>query len=163
MANWCSNTVTFTGNEETTDKILQLFTTMMEQENKSKEGQIPDFVQEKSGFFFEIYQNEADQCTFQYETKWCPNIEVLYLISEHYNAEFVLEYAELGCCIFGRTTHQNQVLDDVCLDFSDFDKYQYYEETDTYQFEGEAYDSDMEILEILLKRKINEETLIENP
>lgn len=158
MANWCSNTVTFTGNEEETDKILQLFKTMMEQEKKSGEGQIPDFVQNKDGYFFEIYQNETDECSFQYETKWCPNIEVLYLISDYYNTEFVLEYAELGSCIYGRTTYQNQVLDDVCLDFSDFDKYQYDEEADNYQFEGGTYNSDLEILEILLERKINEQT-----
>ncbi|MBO6186725.1 MAG: hypothetical protein J6O88_18900 [Chryseobacterium sp.] len=158
MANWCSNTVTFKGNEESADKILQLFKTMMEQEKKSGEGQIPDFVQNKDGYFFEIYQNETDECSFQYETKWCPNIEVLYQISDHYNAEFGLEYAELGSCIYGRTTYQNQVLDDICLDFSDFDKYCYDEETDTYQFEEETYDSDLEILEILLKRKIKKET-----
>lgn len=134
MANWCSNTVTFTGSKESTDKIVQLFQTMSEQEEKSGEGQVPDFVQNKDGFFFEIYQNETDQCIFQYETKWCPNIEVLYLISDHYNVGFILEYAELGCCIFGRTAYQNQVLDDICLDFSDFDNYSYDEETDTYQF-----------------------------
>lgn len=159
MANWCSNTVTFTGNEEATDKIIALFKTMMEQENKSGEGQIPDFVQEKSGFFFEIYQNETDECSFQYETKWCPNIEVLYIISDHYNAGFILNYAELGNCIFGKTTYQNQVVDDACLDFGDFDKYEYNEETDTYQFEGETYDSDLEIMEILLERKINVATV----
>lgn len=158
MANWCSNTVRFTGNEESADKILQLFKTMMEQENKSGEGQIPDFVQHKDGYFFEIYQNEAEECSFQYETKWCPNIEVLYLISDYYKAGFVLEYAELGSCIYGRTTYQNQVLEDVCLDFSDFNKYQYDEETETCHFEGETYDSDLEILEILLERKINEQT-----
>ena len=162
MANWCSNTVRFTGNKESTDKILQLFKTMMEQENKSGEGQIPGFVQGKDGIFFEIYQNETDEYSFQYETKWCPNIEVSYLISEHYNTEFVLEYAESGSCIYGRTTYQNQLLDDVCLDFSDFDKCCYDEETDSYQFDEETYDSDMEILEILLERKINEETLTKN-
>lgn len=162
MANWCSNTVRFTGNEESADKMLQLFKTMMEQEKKSGEGQIPDFVQNKDGYFFEIYQNQTDECSFQYETKWCPNIEVVYLISDHYNTEFVLEYAELGSCIYGRTTYQNHVLDDVCLDFSDFDKFQHDEETDTYQFEAGNYDSDLEILEILLERKINEETLTKN-
>ena len=154
MANWCSNTVTFTGSGGATDKILQLFKTMMEHENKSKEGQIPDFAQEKNGYFFEIYWNETEPCSFQYETKWCPNIEVLYIISHHYNAGFVLDYAELGSCIFGRTTYHDQVIDDICLDFGDFDKYQYDEETDTYQFEGEEYQSDCKILDILLERKI---------
>lgn len=162
MANWCSNNVTFTGRKESTDKIVQLFQTMTVQEKKNGEGQIPDFVQGKDGIFFEIYQNETDECSFQYETKWCPNIEFLYLISDHYNAEFVLEYAELGCCVFGRTTYQNQVLEDVYLDFSDFDKYCYNEETETYHFEGETYNSDLEILEILLERKINEQTLTKN-
>ncbi|WP_426474835.1 hypothetical protein [Chryseobacterium balustinum] len=66
MANWCSNTVKFTGNEESAHKILQLFKTMMEQETKNGEGQIPDFIQNKDGFFFEIYQDETDECSFQY-------------------------------------------------------------------------------------------------
>ena len=50
--------------------------------------------------------------------------------------------------------YSNNELSEIYLEEEDFEQYKYNEETDTYSFEEENYESDYEILEILLKRKI---------
>jgi hypothetical protein len=68
---------------------------------------------------------------------------------------FTQDYEEMGNGIFGRASYQNGILDDVCLNDEELETYHFNEETDTYHFEGETYDSDWEILETLLKRKLS--------
>jgi len=155
MANWCSNTVVFEGNEKAIKQIQQLFQTMKEKEEKTGQGQLPDFVSDDNGgYFFDIYWNKGDTGVFQYETKWSPNTEILKNIAEQYNVNFLQYYEELGCLVYGRATFSDKLLADIYLEDEDFEKYQFDEETDIYHFEGEEYDSDSEILETLLERKI---------
>lgn len=111
-------------------------------------------IQGNGGYFFDIYWNEGDTGIFQYETKWSPNTEVLKKIAERYNVSFSQDYEEMGNLVYGRATYSDSLLTDIYLEDGDFEKYQYDEETDTYHFEGETYDSDCEILETLLERKI---------
>lgn len=155
MANWCNNTVVFEGNPEAIRQIQQLFKEMAEQEQKEGCGQLPNFVADSNGgYFFGIYQDYDNTDTFQYETKWSPNTEVLQKIAEHYKVDFTQDYEELGCLVFGRATFSDRLLTDIYLDDEDFDKYEYDEENSVWYFEGETYESDYEILEILLERKI---------
>jgi len=155
MANWCSNTIVFEGNEEAIKQIEQLFRTMRSKEEKTNQGQLPDFVtDENGGYFFNIYSNEGDTGIFQYETKWSPNIEIVQKIAAYYQVNFVQDYEEISNLVYGRVTFSDKLLTDIYLDDEDFEQYQFDEETDTYSFEGEIYDSDCEILETLLERKI---------
>ena len=155
MANWCSNTVVFEGNPEAIEQIQQLFKSMAEKQQEENCGQLPDFVQDSNGgYFFDIYQDDDVTGIFQYETKWSPNIEVVQAIAEHYNVSFTQDYEEMGNCICGRAIFSDKLLTDIYLDDDEFEQYEFNEETDTYHFEGEAYDSDCEILETLLERKV---------
>ena len=155
MANWCSNTVVFEGKPEAIEQIQKLFKLMAEQELKENGGQLPDFISEDNGgYFFATFQYEGDTDVFQYETKWSPNIEVVQKIAEHYKVDFIQDYEELGCLIYGRATFADKLLTDIYLEDEDFEKYQFDQETDTYHFEGKEYDSDCEILETLLEQKI---------
>lgn len=155
MANWCSNAVVFEGKLEAIEQIQQLFKAMAEKQEREKCGQLPDFVEDSNGgYFFDIYWNEGDTGIFQYETKWSPNTEVLKKIVEQYNVSFSQDYEEMGNLIYGRATYSDKLLTDVYLEDGDFEKYQFDEENDTYHFEGETYETDYEILEILLERKI---------
>lgn len=155
MANWCSNTVVFEGEPEAIKQIQQLFQAMKAKEEKDEQGQLPDFVPDTDGgYFFNIYWNEGDEGIYQYETKWSPNTEVLKNIAEYYKVDFVQDYEEMGNLVYGRTTFADKVLTDIYLDDEEFEQYEFDEETDNYQFEGETYDSDCEILETLLERKI---------
>lgn len=155
MANWCNNRVVFEGSPEAIEQIKQLFKSMDKKQQEENCGQLPHFVEDSNGgWIFCIYQGYDDTDIFQYETKWSPNTEVLQKIAEHYKVDFVHDYEELGCLIYGRATYENGFFTDIFLDFDDFEKYYYEEETDRYHFEGDTYDSNYEILEILLKRKI---------
>lgn len=155
MANWCSNTVVFEGEPEAINQIQQLFQTMNAKEEKEEQGQLPDFITEDNGgYFFNIYWNECDEGVFQYETKWSSNTEAVRLIADRYGVEFTQEYEEIGNGIYGKTTYSDGILDDTALTDEDLEQYQYDEETDRYHFEGEEYESDSEILEMLLTRKL---------
>ena len=155
MANWCNNTVVFEGTDEAIEQITQLFKSMAEKEQKEDCGQLPDFVQDTHGdYFFCISQDNESTGVFQYETKWSPNTEAVKQIAEHFKVAFTHEYEELGCLVYGKATFENGTLTETCLDSQDFDSYELDEETDTYHFEGKEYDSEWEILETLLERKI---------
>ncbi|OPC21934.1 DUF1281 family ferredoxin-like fold protein [Elizabethkingia bruuniana] len=155
MANWCSNTVVFEGKPETITAIQELFQSMKGKEEKTEQGQLPDFIPDNNGgYFFNIYWNEGDEGQFQYETKWSPNIEIIQKIAEYYQVDFVQDYEEMGNLVYGRATFSDKLLTDIYLEDKDFNNYQFYEETDSYHFEGESYESDCEILETLLERKI---------
>ena len=157
MANWCSNTIVFEGNEETIKQIEKLFQAMKRKEEQSKQGQLPEFItDENDGYFFNIYSNEGDTGIFQYETKWSPNIEIIQKIAEYYEVNFVQDYEEISNLVYGRVTFTDNVRTDVFLEDEDFEQFQFDEETDTYSFEGEIYDSDCEMLETLLERKIRQ-------
>ena len=155
MANWCSNMVVFEGNPEAIEQIQQLFQTMKGREEKEEQGQLPDFVPNTNGgYFFNIYWNDGDKGIYQYETKWSPNIEVLKTIAEQYQIGLIQNYEEMGNLVYGRATFSDKLLTDIYLEDEDFGNYQFDQETDTYHFEGKDYDSDCEILETILERKI---------
>jgi hypothetical protein len=60
----------------------------------------------------------------------------------------------MGNLIYGQTIYRNGILQDIYLKDEDFEQYEYDEDTDNYHFEGEIYNNDIKILEILLERKI---------
>ena len=155
MANWCSNTVVFEGTPEAITAIQELFQSMKEKEEKTEQGQLPEFMEDTNGgYFFNIYWSEGDKGQFQYETKWSPNIEIVQRIAEYYQVDFVQDYEEMGNLVYGRATFSDKLLTDIYLEDKDFNNYQFDEETDTYHFDGNAYESDYEILENLLEWKI---------
>ena len=154
MANWCSNSVAFEGNEIALEQVRLEFRKMQIRENEKNCGQLPEFISDKNrGYFFDILLEEGG-CIFNYQTKWSPNTEVLMQIAERFNVDFILDYEEIGNQIYGVSVYSNNELTEICLEEEDFEQYSYNEETDTYSFEEENYESDYEILEILLKRKI---------
>jgi len=147
--------IVFEGKSEAIEQIQQLFKSMAEKEQEEKCGQLPEFVSEDNGgYFFEIFQYDDVTGIYQYETKWSPNIEEVQAIAEHYNVNFTLDYEELGNGVYGRATFSDKVLTDIYLEGEDFEKFEFDEETDTYHFEGTEYNSEWDILETLLERKM---------
>jgi len=153
MANLCSNYLVFEGNQKAIRDIHALFQYMKEQEEATGRGQLPEFLSEESGYFFELYWNEDDLDNYQYTTRWAPNTEVLLKLATHFNVDFTLDYEEMGCLVYGRAAFIGGTLTDICLENEDFDTYLWDEQEDTYQFEGETYYSQWEILDILLERR----------
>ena len=155
MANWCSNTVGFKGTPEAIDQIKWLFQAMATKEQQEQKGQLPDWVnQHNGGYFFDLYSDKDNTEVFQYKTKWSPNIEIVQEIAKHYKVDFVQDYEEMGNLVYGQATYNNGTLQDIYLEDDDFEQYEYNEETDKYHFEGKIHESDCDILETLLDRKI---------
>ena len=155
MANWCSNTVGFKGTPEAIDQIKWLFQAMATKEQQEQKGQLPDWVnQHNGGYFFDLYSDKDNTEVFQYQTKWSPNIEIVQEIAKHYKVDFVQDYEEMGNLVYGQATYNNGTLQDIYLEDDDFEQYEYNEETDKYHFDGKIHESDCDILETLLDRKI---------
>ena len=155
MANWCSNTVGFKGTPEAIDQIKWLFQAMATKEQQEQKGQLPEWVnQHNGGYFFDLYSDKDNTEVFQYQTKWSPNIEIVQEIAKHYKVDFVQDYEEMGNLVYGQATYNNGTLQDIYLEDDDFEQYEYNEETDKYHFEGKIHESDCDILETLLERKI---------
>lgn len=156
MANWCSNTVVFEGSPEAIEQIEQLFKSMVEKQQHDGCGQLPDFVtDDNGGYFFDLYPQDNETGIYHYETKWSTNTEVLQKIAERYSVNFSQDYEEVSNHVYGRATYSDKLLTDIYLEYEDFEKFHFDQETDTYHFEGESYESQYEIVEALLERKIN--------
>lgn len=151
MANWCSNTVEFIGEHSQFEYLEVLFTAMAAKESKEGKGQLPAFVSEKdTGYLFGTRWEEG---ILYYETKWSPNFEVTKRMAEYFSIGFIHRYAEPGNMVYGEASYKDGVFTDVFLEAEDYELCGFNEDTDTYSFEGSTYESNDEILEILLERK----------
>jgi hypothetical protein len=151
MANWCNNIVEFEGSEEALKEVEQLFQSLKEKEEQTKHGQLPEFVQSDTGYLF---NPNWDDAVLTFETKWLPNLEVIKKVAEHFNVSYLHSYCELGCLVYGEASYRNGMFSTFVLEPEDFDLYDMNpEDEDTWIFEGQVYESDHEILEILLERK----------
>ena len=140
----------FIGNATDKEKLAELFTAMAVKEDETKEGQLPVFVQLTEGYMF---QTAWEDGVLFYQTKWCPNIAVIKQIADHFGVGFHIAYDELGNMVYGEALYENSELIEVFLEDEDFDQYQYQEDTEDYLFEAKVYESDYDILEILMERK----------
>ena len=150
MANWCFNTVTFQGNDDQIEKLQELFLNMQAQFILQGKGQLPAFIQKESEYFFEM---EMSDNVLNYVTKWSPNLETVREIADEFGVEFSFHYEETANGIYGEAVYEKGNLKDTFLTIDDFASYIYDEEKDTYLFEGEYYENDGDILEILLNRR----------
>ena len=110
MANWCSNTVAFEGNETALEQVKLEFIKMQIRENEENCGQLPEFISDKNrGYFFDILLEDGDYI-FNYQTKWSPNTEILLQIAERFKVDFIYNYEEIGNQIYGVTVYSKNEL-----------------------------------------------------
>ncbi|MBT2559864.1 hypothetical protein J7E50_18245 [Pedobacter sp. ISL-68] len=152
MANWCCNEVIFEGEYLLILQIKELFKIMAENEEKEQRGQLPDWVKADEGYFFDICWNVSDKLT--YKTKYRPNIDRLAEIANEYDCHFECKYEELGDGRYGKATYIEGILEHIYLEAKDFAQFHFDENTDQYHFEGGTYESESDILEMMLERKI---------
>lgn len=149
MANWCSNHLHATGGNVV--GLHELLESARKYTLEKHEG----WNMFGDRYLFDFYRN-GDQWDF--ETRWSPPIEEIFTIARTLGVSIEMDYVELGCCIYGRMSydHTTGEVIDICLDDSDFDRVSYDDETDTYRFNDEVYDSEYEPLEIMLDAKWEE-------
>lgn len=150
MANWCNNIVQFTADPEKLESIEQLFKAMSFMEQQLQHGQLPPFIRSDSGYLFNIYTEGG---TIYYDTKWVPNTDILVQLADQFGVGFVHDYSELAMGIFGQATYQQGILTDISLDQEDFTRFEYDHDQEMYTYEGSSFESEIEIMELLLERK----------
>lgn len=154
MESRCNNSIRFNAEPQMLKEIEWLFQAMSALEKENGLGQIPPFIDDDGeGYLFEI---DFSKGCFYYETKSEPNIEVLVKIADRFRAGFLLEYYDFGHALFGEAKYEYGTLTDVRLDVEDFEQFNYDLEEQAYMFEGFYYDSEAEILEIMLEMKKNQ-------
>lgn len=122
MANWCNNTVVFTGSPEAVEQITALFNTIVEMGQQIELKKLPDFLAgTEEHFFYDISHNHDGMV--EYETRWTPNIETVLQIARHYKVDFVHDYQEVGNCLFGRATFAKGIFNNIYLDPHDFGRF----------------------------------------
>ena len=133
------------------EQLKQLFESLAEKSVKEEQGQLPDFIPNGERYMFSI---NWDNDTVSYETKWSPNIEEMKQIADYYKTGFNYYYEELGNLVYGVVRYENGMLADTFLDTSDFNLFTE-NDNDTWMFEVQTYESEFDILEILLEKKQN--------
>lgn len=146
MANWCINFI-HTDNQE----VIDVFKELEKREQKENCGQTLDYFKDDR-FLFNIYVDEGH---ITCETKWSPPIDTIVNLAKKYNCVIEMDYDESGNLIYGKIVADKYGSKDIALSDEDWDKFEYDEEKDLYIFEEKKWESDDEIKEILLERKIN--------
>lgn len=148
MANWCSNFI-LTGNQDVKD----VFQKLIKRQEESGQGETLDWFEDDRYLFdIEIY---GDSIMFQ--TKWGPALKTGQALAKTLKTEIELDYDEPSNLVYGKAIFNPKgEITDYYLSDLDFDKYEYNEEKDVYIFEGQEYESDEDIKEILLQRKMND-------
>ncbi len=150
MENWCSNFVQFSGEPEAIHEIEWLFRAMSALEKETGQGQRPPFIAGNDG---NIHHMDFFDRKIYFETPSVPNIDLLVQIADRYGADFSLDYHELGRSVFGEADYEQGNLTDIRLEVEDFGQLTYDLQEQAYVYEGLFYDSDAEILEIMLALK----------
>lgn len=151
MPNWCNNTVIFSGDKENLDKLTSALNAAKKLEDETREAQIIHGLGEVvEGYFFDIYYERLEnEIYFQYETRWSPNIDDVAQLCKEFEVCAHHEYTEPGCQIYGTTTYNESgeyTDEQVKQEFLDLIEYD--DESDRYIYEGEIWESEMELIEI---------------
>lgn len=146
MANWCSNSL----HTENT-KIYKLFKRLEKKYLEENMGQTLKYFKDDR-YLFDFYLEDG---IIQFETKWSPAINTVISLAKKYKCNIELEFCETGNLVYGilYAYPDKHIL--IELDYTDFDKFFYIEDNNNYCFENKFYDSEYEILDILLERKKN--------
>ncbi|OYD43648.1 DUF1281 family ferredoxin-like fold protein [Sphingobacterium cellulitidis] len=150
MENWCCNSVQFSVEPGALREITWLFRAMSALEKETGQGQRPPFIEGNEGYIHHI--DFFDRNIF-FETPSVPNIGLLVQVADRYGADFALDYHELGCAVFGEADYMQGTLTDIRLGLEDFEQFSYDLQEQAYVYEGLYYDSDAEILEMMLAIK----------
>jgi hypothetical protein len=151
MPNWCNNFLSFSG--ENAETAIQLFEELSERCSKTGEGCVPSFIvpSEQLRYFFDV---SVDEGAINFESKWDPPLQTLERIGKLLDVAWFLEYVEYGNGVYGKATFSSlKGLADYPLDNADFEQYVYDEENDNYIYEGQEYECEDTILEILWDKK----------
>lgn len=151
MANICTNTVLFDADPAALAALASIFDDMVAREAATGQGQLPPGVGSENGLMFAIDRHEA---TVSYETRSIPNFAVIAALAERVGAGFTITFHEPGEEIYGDIVYLRGGSTQTILEPEDFESYRSDpDDEDLWHFEGQTYEAESDILELLLERR----------
>lgn len=152
MANWCSNWVTVEGEEANVSSLMEEVNALAVKADVEDRGVRPSEIGGLTYMFY-IYINDND--SFSFESKWSPANDSLQFLAKKYQVTIINRYSEPGCMVFGQWTGDGEIEDDVWLTDEEWKLAVPGDEDETfYIYNGEEYECEEEILDIILDNKI---------
>lgn len=152
MANWCSNTIHFTGDEKNIKTLTRLFEKTIEVQEKTRLGQILYSLEGVAdGYMFDISINETetDSLSITFESKWSPLPDDMLRIAQFLNVDFEYTYDESGMELYGKCIYSDGELRSVELDQEQIDSCKYPCEEPDEDYQEIDYDKLYDLLDSL--------------
>jgi hypothetical protein len=109
MPNWCSNNVTFTGNEENLNRFQRVIEKTIKIQESHGNGEILFSLENAiDGYMFWIQTSDTGVISF--ESRWNPIPQDMVKIAQLFDLEFEYSYEESGCDLYGTYTYQDGML-----------------------------------------------------
>lgn len=151
MANWCSNSVVFSADEPTLEKIRNMFADIQQKQEAGGFYQLPSFAKSDKGVMTDIV---IAQNRFSFETRWEPNLELMIETAQFYGASFVSRFSEMANGIYGEASFADKTLRLVTLDPEDFMAVRYDPSLKGYPWDDDIFEYQGDLLDHILDRKI---------
>jgi hypothetical protein len=150
MANWCSNIVIFSG--DNVDKVDELFTKLMEEQADKGLGVRPDWEAcEKYDALYMFHIDKRDTGDYQFETRWSPAINTIFLIGRRLKIGFEMDWDEPGMGLYGKMIFNPSMPDVVMMADASGINFRYDHDKDRYIYNGEEYESEYEFIDDVIE------------
>lgn len=154
----CANFLFIIGGEEFNKKsFMESFKVMKQKEKETNFYQFPQEIEEtpeNSHSMCDIVIDEGQE-TLSFLSRWSNPTELLKDMGKHHKVSFRCDFDE-GIHYYGAIFyyHETNSSKEVMLDEKDLAQYSYDDDLDVHFFRDKEWDSDTEILDILLTEKI---------
>jgi len=150
MANWCSNSVVFTGDEQKCKAIYDLFGDMEARQRQTGHYQLPDFAKDDKGVMSDIVIHDRG---VSFETRWVPNLKLLMEIADFYDSGFVSKFNEMQTGVLGEARYEQGTLTLVSLDEEDYKAVRYDFTRQGYPLGERFFEEEGDLLDYILEQK----------
>ena len=146
MANWCSNHVTFSG--DNVDKVDEMFTKLMEEQADKGFGVRPDWEAcEKHSALYMFDIDKIDDGSYSFNTKWSPALNTIFLIGRRFKVAFEMEWDECGMGLYGKMIFNPDMPDVAMIADASGTNFRFDEEKSMYIYKDEEYESEYDFMD----------------
>ena len=146
MPNWCSNHVTFFG--DNVSKVEKLFDMLIKEQATGNSGVRPPWKGcEKNNvrYMFEIEKYEPS--VYQFESRWSPTLATMFLIGRRLKVAFEISWDEMGMSLYGSATFDPSIPDVMMIRDASCTNYKWDEDKEVYIYKDEEYESVYDFME----------------
>lgn len=146
MPNWCTNHVTFFG--DNVSKVEKLFDTLIKEQVTDNFGIRPPWRGcEKNNvrFMFDIQKYEPS--VYQFESKWSPTLATMFLIGRRLKVSFEITWEEMGNCLYGSATFDPSMPDVMMIRDASSTHYRWDQDKEMYIYKDDEYESVYDFME----------------